>query len=734
MLAGLLCVLVLCGALLVRRSSPRVAAAPWKGAATRAEVLAGLGVVLVASSPILGLLPWISGNPPTSWGDGMTHARVASDVARHGIPHGWVDSYLGGFPFFHHYPPVGWVATVALVKTGVAPENATSLLGGLGVLAAPICVYYAAIWCGARPANAVPGALLVGWVAPYSPFVGGYEVFFQLGLLSQALGVPFAALLAAAIFRRGRAAPAVLLAALTMAVHPQIGVAALVVVGIGAVVAFDRDVMARWLRALAAGGVMGAALYGQGIRTMRLPFGWPKNKEWLQLGFPPERLSWWIRDGDLLDQDRVPILTALTIAAVFAAILLARRPAARGAAVAVVTAILLSVSGFALASSGAIGALLLAFLQPLRMVAMVPLAAAAVLIVTFEEGGALLDAARARLGRTALAAVTMLLLLALPSRVDMLFAKRALIAYQASPSSQPCGPATPAGYDHEAIRTWLANEPRERLWYAHDTSALRACALSDGMELLVPGPIAITGGVGAHVGLQWLAFRKLDIDRAGAGARADALGIRYVLRVEEAAVPDGFRVLQRSGSVSLLVHDAPAYGVGAGCIRETWSGSDRALRDEIERTLGAPAGADHLLDPRALVALDVTAGPVTKTPAAEDACTLGETEIAERAREPGALEATVKTDRPVDVVFRATAFPSWRVERDGAPLGPIRMVVPGFFAVRVPAGEHHLVATASLLPGFTAIVLGGLVVVVALALLDREGIAALRRRLRRQTG
>lgn len=731
MLAGLLCVVVLLAALFVRRSPARFAATPWQDGATRAEVLAGLGVTFVASCPVLGLLPWLSGNPRASWGDGMTHARVASDVATHGIPHGWVDSYLGGFPFFHHYPPAGWIASVALVKLGVSPENATTLLGGLGVLAAPMCVYCAAIWCGARPANAVPGALLVGWVSPYSPFVGGYEVFFQLGLLSQALGVPLAALLAAAVFRRGRAAPGVILAATTMAVHPQVGVAALLVIGVSAVVAFDRDVIRRWLRALAAGIVMGAALYGQGMRAMRIPFGWPKNKQWLQLGFPPERLSWWIGDGDLLDQDRVPILTALTLAALLAAILLSRRPAARGAAVAVATSTLLSVSGFALASTGAPGDLLLAFLQPLRMVAIVPLAAAAAVIVTFEEGGALLDAARTRLGRRTLAIAALLLLLALPSRIDAIFAKRALIVSQ---RTEPCGPATPTGYDHELVRTWLASEPRERLWYAHDTSALRSCALADGMELLVPGPIAITGGVGAHVGLQWLAFRKLDIERAGAAARADALGIRYVLRVEDVPVPEGLRLLHREGTVSLLVRDAPAYGIGVGCVRETWTGSNRALREEIERTLETPDGADRLLDPRALVALDVTAGAVTKAPVADDVCAFGQTEITERSREPGALEAIVKTDGPADVVFRATAFPSWRVESDGAPVGPIRMVAPGFFSVRVPAGQHRVVATASTLPGFAVVVLGGLLVVAALAFLDRAGIAAIRQRVRNHPG
>lgn len=731
MLTGLLCVLVLCGALAVRRARPRVLVAPWCACASRRETLAGLAVVVLASTPLLALFPWISGSSRTSWGDGMTHARVVSDVALHGAPHGWIDSYLGGFPFFHHYPPVGWLLSLAVVKSGVAPENAVSLLGGLGVMAAPICVYYAAIWCGARPANAVAGALLVAWVAPYSPFVGGYEVFFHTGLFSQSLGVPLAALVCAALFRPGTARPAALLAAATMAVHPQIAVAALIVSGLGALVALRRDALLRWLRALAAGGVMGLALYGQGLRTMSVPFGWPKNREWLQLGFPPERLSWWIGDGDLLDRGRTPILTAITLAAFLAGVFLVRRPAARGAMAGLVAAIVLSVSGLALSKSGMVGEILLAFLQPLRMVAMVPLGAAAVVVVVLEEGGALLDAARPQLGRKAIAMATGLLLLALPSRVDMVDQTRALIGGRAA---QPCGPATPSGYDRELLRSWLAGAPRGPLWYAQDTSALRACALSDGMELVVPGPIAITGGVGSHVGLQWLAYRKIDPDREGAHRRAEALGIRYVLRVESAPVPEGFTLLHQNGTMSLLETNLPTRNVGAGCVRATWSGSDRALRTELERALGTPQGADLLLDPRALVALEIGSGAVEKTPAADDACTLGRVAIAERPREPGAFEATVTTENPVDVVFRATAFPSWRVSRDGVAAGPIRMVAPGFFAVRVPAGEHHLVATASLLPGFGALAIGGILVVLAIAFVDREQLAALRRRLARQTG
>jgi hypothetical protein len=97
-----------------------------------------------------------------------------------------------------------------------------------------------------------------------------------------------------------------------------------------------------------------------------------------------------------------------------------------------------------------------------------------------------------------------------------------------------------------------------------------------------------------------------------------------------------------------------------------------------------------------------------------DACDATNARVTSIPREPGALEAVVDTRAPVDVVFRATAFPTWKVTVDGRPADRIEMVAPGFFTVRVPAGRHHVVAVVSPMPGYLfGIVLGALAVAAA---------------------
>lgn len=729
MLAGLLCALVLALGLVVVRARLGAAGEAFASRAPRSEAIAGALVVLLASAPLVWVAPWILGNTPTTFGDAISHARIGADIARAGVPHGWIESYLGGFPFGHHYPPAGWLAIAALVKLGIGPQGAVALLGALALLATPLSAYAGVLRCGARPTSAVFGALFVAWVAPYSPFVGGYEVFLQLGLFSQVLATPICILLASSIARARSSWAPPLLAALAMATHPQLTVATLVAITIAITVAARRAPLGACARAGIAGIAVGAALYGQGIATLQIPFGWPRIREFLHLGFPPERLSWWIADGDLLDQGRTPILTALAAAGAVASLLLVRRPAARGAVVAMLVALVLSVSGFALATTR-LGAFVLSFLQPLRMVAIVPIAAAAMIVIAIEEAHPYLCAAlgaRSGVARFSAAAATALLLLALPNRVD--YAQRLGDVVSHRPSA-PCGPLTPPGYDRATLQAWLDAQPPDRVWYAHDTSPLRACAFGDGMELAAKGPIATTGAAGAHVGLHWVAFRKIDPDREGALRRAEALGVRYIVRVEDVPIPEGFRLIGEHGSMRLLTHDAPTHAVGVGCIRETWSARDAVLRAELERLLDTAEGADRLLDPNHLVALEPNDGDLQKMPSDDATCDATDARVEERPREPGAFEAVVTTPAPVDVVFRASAFPSWRVEREGAAVGPLRIVAPGFFAVRVPAGEHRLVATASSLPGFVGWLLLAAIVVAACALFDDDRLRALRAKLR----
>jgi hypothetical protein len=767
-LAGVLCVLVLAAALYVVRAhaharaharegetaradeAARSGARAWSGGTSRREITIGALAVLAAGVPVLSLAPWIAGRP-VFWGDDMTHARVAAEIAHVGLPHGWIDSYMGGFPFAHHYPPVGALLVAALIRLGASPAAATDVLGALGTFAAPLVLYAAFVRAGARVPIAILAAIALAWVSPYNPFVGGYEAFFQIGLFSQVIALPLCIALGSSVASARSPWTPTILGAAAMATHPQLTTATLLVALLASLAAWRRAIAIRAARAGVAALAAGAALYGQGLATLHVPFGWPPNLAWLQLGFPPSRLSWWLLDGDLLDSSRAPVLTALATAAVFALALLAatrRSATARGAIVAIVVALLGSVAGHALAEAGAIGSILLAFLQPLRMVALAPVVAAAAVGVALEEGVAqIATAAHARADRRVsrfapVALLTVVLgleLVALPSRVSYAAAVRAEVATLSDPRA-PCGPSTPGGY--AKVRASLATLAPDRLWYDQGDPALLRCALDDDLELAIPGPVAMTGGVGSHVGLHWLAFRQIGLGRPGAAARAEALGVRYVLRTTagraHAEPPAGFTIRSEDGETELMERTGGTNLVGVGCVAETWRGSDAALRDRLEADLVTTRGQGALLDPEHFVVLDRASGPLhveratAATAATGDACGAG-ARVEEVPREPGAVEARVESTQPVVVVLRVTAFPSWRAEIDGAA-APLEMVAPGFPALRVPAGEHRIVAVAGAMPGYGLALLAGALGVVLTGLVRRDALARVRARLERRPG
>ncbi|HZO14729.1 MAG TPA: hypothetical protein VFB62_15755, partial [Polyangiaceae bacterium] len=60
-------------------------------------------VALAALWPLWTAWPIVLGDTPYLPGDAASHARVALEIARHGLPHGWIESYSGGFPMGPHY-------------------------------------------------------------------------------------------------------------------------------------------------------------------------------------------------------------------------------------------------------------------------------------------------------------------------------------------------------------------------------------------------------------------------------------------------------------------------------------------------------------------------------------------------------------------------------------------------------------------------------------------------------
>lgn len=724
MLAGALVALVLLLTLLVRRSGAptRLAIPAWQTPRSRQALWLGALLSLATSLPIWRLAPWLSGNPPAFWGDDRTHAQVAAEIVAHGLPHGWIDGYFAGFPVGHHYPFGGWALLSGLIWLGASPVGATALLGWASVALAPLLLYCLATAAGARPAIACAGAAFLAWVSPYNGFVNSYETYFNVGLVSQLLGSLAAMLLSAAVLFGTRAWQAPVAAAATLLFHPQLAVAAAALLTVAVLASADRAAMGRGARAALALLCASLALYGQGVASLRIPFGWPPGMGWRHLGFHPSRLRWWLLDGDLFDLDRAPILTALTAAALLVAALLPRRPAARAALLTALVAVPLSVSGHYLVRTGEFGQTVLSVLQPLRVVAFLPLVAATLLVIALEEASALLTAVvradrslRSRLlTATPQILVGALLLLCLPARFAW---SRPLAEHLAGLDARPCGKDTPAGYDRLRLRELVATLHGGRLWYPNGAKhPVPTCAIVDAFEHSARVPVALTGGVGAHAGAVFVAMGALEPSRDGSVARAEALGIRYLLLAARDPVTPGWERRATVGEIVLYEHPAATDRLGLGCVRERWSGSDRALRAELFRHLATAEGADQLLHPQDWIALETTTErTVTKSAVATDGCDPGGGRVTLEPREPGALAATVELAHAADIAFRSTAFPTWRVTVDGQAV-PIETLAPGFFSVRLPPGRHRVLAVVSLLPGYWLALLAGAVGVAIAAL------------------
>jgi hypothetical protein len=260
----------------------------------------------------------------------------------------------------------------------------------------------------------------------------------------------------------------------------------------------------------------------------------------------------------------------------------------------------------------------------------------------------------------------------------------------------------PEGYDRESVRAWFSTLSGGKLWYEAE-SDLGLCLNRDGLDLASSVPIGSTGAVGAHVGVLAHAANQLQPDRPGSALRAQALGVGYVLRAGSIATPPpGWTVQHQRGTVQLL--SQPTERVGVGCIQRQWRGSPEQVRIRLNRDLADPAQADLLLHPGRLTALRYRPGPVQESDWPLDGCSAEQATINVTSESPGVIQALVQSPSPVDVVFRATAFPTWRVHMDGKLASEPTLLAPGFFSVRVPPGRHELAANVSLMPGYAGLV------------------------------
>lgn len=720
MLAGALSVLTLLGALFVARAARVSAARAAAEAPQRIWKWLGLTLLPLVSLPLLLLAPVIGIASPGFSGDLASHARVAAEIARTELPGGWIESYLGGFPFGHHYPPLAWLLLAGAMRLGVPPALAASTLGFASLFALLAAVYLGLVRCGVGPPFAALGAAVVSWIAPYNAFVGGYEAFYSAGLLSQVAAMPICVWFVVATSRADHWWEAPLFAWLAMASHPQIAAATAFVLCLSALAVGQRAAMERSLRSAGFAMLAGAALYGQGIAELGIPFGWPPELGWRQLGFPPRRLGVWFADGELLDAGRLPVITALLAAACLVLLLGLRRPVNRAVLLGLAASVTLSVSGRWWQGLGAVGATLLSFLQPLRVISLVPPLVAVVIALGLEQGAASLKSALQAMGRGRLGKATVVLVallgfaiaaLGLPSRLAYSQAVRS--AQQAAPECRTRAGSV-AGYDRDVVRSWAERLQGGRLWYeAHQLSGLTQCLYRDGIDVASAVPIGTAAAVGSHVGVLARAAQFLHPERAGSASRAEAIGIGYLLLERSATEPPpGWVVRNRRGDVQLL--ERPASTVGVGCIEHRWMGTPDRIRARLNAALATPAGADVLLDPHRFTSLEYTSGELVEVRARDPSCDDRNARVHEAVAEQGRIAAEISSTAPVDVVLRVSAFPTWRVRVDAALANTV-LVAPGFVAVRIPAGTHRVTAEVEPLPYYGGLIAIATAVTLALA-------------------
>jgi len=702
----------------------------------------GWALLLAANAPLYGIAFPFAELHAVGTGDARTHAVVVRAIAEGHATHGWTEALLGGFPLGPHYPMLGWGLAALLVKLGLAPQAAVDTLGLLATLAPPLLVFTLALSAGVRFAPALLGGLFLAWLAPANSFTGGYEVFYTQGLLSQALAVPIVIVLADRVARGGAAWQVTLPAVLAASCHPQVLVGAFAVVLVPVIASRSAAVAWRFGRACLAGGLVAAALYGPGIVTLNIPFGWPPMAPWKLTGFGVDRLAPWLLDGGLFDGRRHSVLTVAWALALAVGVMRIRHTRARAAFLASVLALALSVSGGAVHHLGQAGAFLLSFLQPLRILCLVPVAAATLVVVAFDDlvevAGRLLASAGPpavlRMARRACVRPLGLALpalvvagVALPERVRWTGEWRASLASVHEAAAACASPRTPGGAG-TPDRPWWTTLAQGRLWYDEPSLQGRTCALGTGFELGTSVPLAATGAVGTHVGVHAVAFRELHPERPGSARRAEALGIRHALVDGSVPLDEDWEVVAENSPMRLVRRRVGTDLVGLGCVTTALSGREADVREELFRLLETEQGASHLLDPSRLVALRTGGGPVVEQRVPTAGCDATAARVTEVPREAGRYEALVEGPAPADVVIRAAAFPSRKVTVDGDDVVAGRTAV-GFLVARVPAGIHRVEAVVSPLPHYLLGVLAALLGAIACSL----PVALLRRRAGRAT-
>jgi hypothetical protein len=640
--------------------------------------------------PLLRLLPVFLTRHSLLTADAQAHAGVALAIAR-GLPHSWVDTYNGGFPFGPHYQSLALLVTAALIKCGMHSVLAVNFIGLFATLLCPFLFLECLRAARTEVGPALVAALLVMFSAAHSPFMELLGTYFAQGLLSQAVGMVFL-LLSARVLLAGPNALMPLLTTLLLAAHAQLGVLAVLLAGPMVLLACDARLLRRYVFGAAAAIAASVALYVPGARTMNVPFSWPRKGVEEIATFPRGVLSDWFTE-DVLDYGRAPVFIAVTLFS-FAGVVMHARLARHRALLAGVALLILSM----LAGRGLWGtrlAFLLEIVSPLRAAALASFAAGAVVAIGLTAWSqSLLTSKRAHV---------MGVLAAVGAAFFGLHTRGAWLASRANlehawVGATECGPTTPAGYRTQEVAKWMHALPFGRIVtdaasFTLVPGASMACTSMHGLDVESTAPLgAAPGGPGSQVGVMQLAFDAIRADAPNTSLRAESLGVRALLHTRQHRPKEGFSPRAQRGDVELSVRMGGSDYLGVGCTKMRLLGPYRMVRDHLLATLDVPGSI--LERPNEFIELVTHPGALVSEPLPRDDCNTDSAVVSEIPREPGAYEGQITTATPVDVVVRATAFPTWTITVDGASQ-PIKVVAPGFPAIRVPAGSHHIVATVS---------------------------------------
>jgi len=674
---------------------------PQASAEKTVRVWQHLLALLVLAVANLGLITALLETRPLLLGDLRSHALVAHAIALGRVQGGWIDVVHGGFPLGPHYPSIAWLLSAVLMRLGLSPAWAVTWVGVGAVLATNSLMYVLPLRAGARFGAALVGAATLSWISPATAFLGGAPAILTAGALSQVVVVPFVLCLSYAVLARGKRWVVVLSAALVVAAHPQVAVATTLLLAL-LVVTCRRIALRRLGLAILVQAIVGGAIFGHGLATLDLPFGWPPMASWRVEGKPAAIFISALGGGRLLDYARPPVVTTVVAAAIVALLASARNKAARTSLLAFVTAVGLSVSGHTLARLGAPGKLALSFMQPLRAYLLVPICAAILTTVAVHTLERWIRAGTHRMSRlsgNALVAGSIAAVLALVASVAVPGAWESASDRHNFIAAGPCGPMTPPGFDADALKQALAKLSNGRLAYLD--RELGYCAAMTGFEFASAVAIGTPFVVGAHVGAMALAAQQLRPDTPGADRRARALGIAYFLRKHAVPAPSGsaWRLRQTVSGVDIYELSGANLTFDLGCIRSAWYGTDGELRAHLFQQLERPESP--VWYPKLWQALIHTHEKFTEQRIASDCDVHSATLLDAHQPAPGRYEADTRSSTPVDLIIRETAYRSWQFEVDGRDQEPIT-VAPGFMVIRIDSGDHHVNAYATIETAYIA--------------------------------